>query len=265
MRALGSCAALLALALLAARPVAAEVPRGLEDVGIDQRLNEKVPLDLHFRDETGSDVRLGSYFGDKPVILALVYYQCPMLCTLVLNGLVSSLRALSLDAGKDFQVVVVSFDPTETPDLAAAKKATYLEEYRREGAEKGWHFLTGDEKAIRRLTQAVGFRYHYDPTIDQFAHATAITVLTPRGVIARYFYGVEYAPRDVRLGLVEAAHETIGSPVDQLLLFCFHYDVTTGRYSAAVLNLIRLGGVITLLALGGFIFLSRRRDVGAPV
>jgi protein SCO1/2 len=254
-------ASLLALSVL--RPAAAEVPPGLENVGIDQRLNEAIPLDLRFRDEAGREVRIGEYFGEKPVILALVYYECPMLCTLVLNGLVSSLRALSLDVGKDFQVVAVSFDPKETPAMAAAKKKTYLDAYRRAGAESGWHFLTGDEESIHRLTQAVGFRYRYDAGSDEYAHASAVTVLTPKGLIARYFYGVEYAPRDLRLGLVEAAEETIGSPVDQLLLFCFRYDVHTGRYSAAVLNLVRLGGVLTVVVLGGFILLSRRRDAGA--
>jgi len=264
MRTVRVVAAALSLALLAVLPARAEVPPGLRDIGIDQRLGESIPLDLHFRNEAGADVRLGRYFGDKPVILALVYYECPMLCTLVLNGLVSSLRALSLDAGKDFQVVAVSFDPRETPAMATAKRDTYLEAYRRAGAAAGWHFLTGDEDSIRRLTEAVGFRYRFDPASGEFAHASAITVLTPRGEIARYFYGVEYAPRDLRLGLVEAAQEKIGSAVDQLLLFCFRYDVNTGRYSAAVLNLVRLGGVLTVVVLGGFILLSRRRDAGAP-
>jgi protein SCO1/2 len=232
----------------------------LRDVGIDQHLNEQVPLDLTFHDETGQSVQLGTYFGAKPVILALVYYECPMLCTLTLNGLVSALKVLSFDAGNQFNVVVVSFNPAETPSLAAAKKATYLKSYKHPGAEAGWHFLTGDEANIKRLVAAVGFRYRYVPERKQFAHAAGITVLTPSGKIARYFFGVEYAPRDLRLGLVEASNEKIGSPVDQLLLYCFHYDPVTGKYGAVVMNIIRLGGVLTVLVLGGAMLIMWRRD-----
>jgi protein SCO1/2 len=229
-------------------------------VGLDQRLNEQLPLDLSFHDETGKPVQLRDYFGEKPVVLALVYYQCPMLCTLVLNGLLRSLRALSFTAGTEFTVVTVSFDPRETPTLAATKKATYLHEYARSGAEAGWHFLTGEEPAIRRLTQAVGFRYVYDAKTDQYAHASGILVLTPQGRIARYFYGVEYAPRDLRLGLVEASANKIGSPVDQLLLLCYHYDPAAGKYGVLITNVLRLAGVATVLGLGTFMLVMFRRE-----
>jgi protein SCO1/2 len=232
----------------------------LADVGIDQRLDEQVPLDLVFRDENGARVELGRFFGRRPVVLALVYYECPMLCTLVLNGLLSSLRTLSFDAGKEFEIVTVSFDPAETPALAAAKKENVLAKYRRAGAETGWHFLTGDGESIERLARAVGFRYRYDAASGEFAHAAAIMVLTPTGKIARYFYGVEYPPRDLRLGLIEAADERIGSAVDQVLLYCYRYDPSTGRYSAAVMNLVRAGGLATVLGLGAFMFAMRRRD-----
>jgi protein SCO1/2 len=231
-------------------------PPMLRDVGVTQRLNEQVPLDLRFRDESGNEVRLGDYFGDKPVILTLVYYECPMLCTLVLNGLVSSLRALSFDVGEQFSIVTVSFDPKETPALAAEKKRTYLDEYRRPGAADGWHFLTGDAEAIAALTRAVGFEYRYDAERDEYAHAAAIEVLTPAGKIARYFYGVEYAPRDLRFALIEATEERIGSAVDELLLYCYHYDPSTGRYSAAVMNFVRLGGALTVIGIGAFVFFS---------
>jgi protein SCO1/2 len=235
------------------------LPPQLEDVGIDQKLDAQVPLDLTFRDEAGESVKLDEYFHrGKPVILTLVYYECPMLCTLVLNGLVSALRTLSFDIGKQFEVVTVSFNPQESPQLAAKKKETYLQEYRRPGAENGWHFLTGEGAAVESLARSVGFRYRYDPTIRQFAHGAAIMVLTPKGRVARYFYGVEYAPRDLRLGLIEAAEERIGNRVDQLLLYCFHYDPATGKYSAAVLNIVRLAGVATVVALLGFILMNGR-------
>jgi protein SCO1/2 len=202
---------------------------------------------------------LGDYFGTKPVLLVPAYYECPMLCTLVLNGVVSALRALPFDAGKEFTVVTFSINPRETSALATAKKEKYLEAYRRQGAETGWHFLTGDEDAIARLTRAIGFRYAWDAAQQQYAHASGIVVLTPRGTLARYFYGVDYAPRDLRLALVEAAEERIGSVVDQLLLFCFHYDPATGSYSRIALGAVRVGGGLTLLALvGGIAFLLRR-------
>lgn len=236
------------------------LPSILHDVGIEQRLNAQVPLDLVFRDETGQAVQLGTYFSSKPVILSLAYYECPMLCTLVLNGLASALKVLSFDIGKQFNVVTVSFNPNETSALAAAKKQTYLNEYGRTGAANGWHFLTGDAAAIARLTEAVGFRYRYDPEHKQYAHAAGIMILTPQGRIARYFYGVEFAPRDLRLGLVEAADNRIGSPVDQLLLFCFHYDPSTGKYGAVAMNSVRVAGALTVLALGTFLIIMWRRD-----
>jgi len=235
-------------------------PAALRDVGLDQRLNELVPLDLVFRDEQGAPVRLGAYFNDKPVVLTLVYYECPMLCTLVLNGLVRAMNALTLDAGKDFEIVTVSFNPKETPALAAAKKESYLRSYARPSAAAGWHFLTGDAADIAALARAVGFRYRYVPEQRQYAHAAGIVVLTPQGKVARYFYGLEYSARDLRLGLVEASQGTIGSPVDAFLLYCFHYDPATGTYAAAALNAIRIGGVVTVVALAGFVAFSWRRE-----
>jgi protein SCO1/2 len=228
---------------------------------MDQRLNEQVPLDIVFRDEQGQSVRLGDYFDGKAVILSLVYYQCPMLCTQVLNGLVSSIGVLSFDVGDQFNAVTVSFDPRDTPELAAAKKRSYLQRYRRPGAARGWHFLTGDQSSIKALTSAIGFRYAFDPASGQFAHASGIMVLTPQGRISRYFYGIEYAPKDLRLGLVEASENRIGSPADQILLFCYHYDPATGKYSAVVLNMVKLGAALTLLALVAlWVFLRRMTE-----
>jgi len=221
-----------------------------------------LPLDLTFRDEHGKTVRLGDYFNRKPIILALVYYKCPLLCNQVLTGLASSLGVLSFDVGKEFDVVTVSFDQRETPDVAAAKKEKYIERYDREGAAAGWHFLTGDQAAIEALTRAVGFRYEFDPETGQFAHASGIQVLTSEGKLARYFYGIEYAPRDVRLGLIEASENKIGSPVDQLLLYCYHYDPATGKYGAVVMNMVRVGGVITLVCLIAMMLLLKRRNSG---
>lgn len=235
-------------------------PAALQDVGIDQRLNEQVPLDLVFRDETGKPVKLGDYAGGKPIILALVYYQCPMLCTLTLNGLVRAMRMLAFDAGKQYSVVTVSFDPRETPVLAAAKKSGYIGDYRRAGAADGWHFLTGNEASIRSLTQAVGFHYKFDPQSGQYAHATGLVILTPQGRIARYFYGVEFSPRDLRLALVQASANKIGSPVDEVLLFCFHYDPSTGKYSLVITRVIQLAGACTVLVIGGFIGLMVWRE-----
>jgi protein SCO1/2 len=236
------------------------LPRVLRDVGFDQHLNEQVPLDLEFTDEAGRAVHLGDYFEGKPVILVLAYYRCPMLCTQVLNGLVQALLGIPFDAGKEFQVVVVSFDPREKPPLAAAKKHTYLERYGRPGAEAGWRFLTGEEGPIRRLTEAVGFRYTYDPKNNQFAHASGILVLTPGGRLSRYFYDVSYLPRDVRLGLVEASENRIGSPVDQVLLYCFHYDPAEGKYGPVIMRLVRLGGVLTMVGIGIFITVLWRQE-----
>jgi len=236
------------------------LPPQLREVGIDQRLNQSIPLELSFRDETGRAADLGEYFGRRPVILALVYYECPMLCNQVLNGLLRSLRAVRFDAGRDFEVVAVSIDPRETPGQAAIKKRQYASGYGRAGAAAGWHFLTGQEPAIRRLAGAVGFRYAFDARRDQYVHAGGIMVLTPEGRLARYFYGVEYSARDLRLGLVEAAAGRIGTAVDRVLLFCFHYDPETGKYGAAILRMIRGAGLATVLALGSFLAVMLRRE-----
>jgi len=237
------------------------LPAALEGVTIEQMLNIQVPLDLVFRDEFGRSLPLSTYFsGNKPVILALVYYTCPMLCNMVLTGMESSLRPLSLDPAKDFEIVAVSFDPRDTPEIAAAKKANYLRRYRRPGTDNGWHFLTGDESSIKALTSAVGFRYKFDNATGQFAHVSAIMILTPQGKLSRYFYGVEYAPRDVRLGLVEASHNKIGNPVDQILLFCYHYDPATGKYGAIAMNMLRFAGAAFVLICGTFLFMAWRRD-----
>jgi protein SCO1/2 len=235
-------------------------PAALRDVGLDQRLNEQIPPELAFRDETGRQVVLGNYFAGKPVILVLIQLRCPMLCNQVLNGLVAALRKVPFHAGQEFEVVAVSFDARETPELAAEKKARYVESYGISGSESGWHFLTGTQDSIDRLTRAAGFRYTYDPKANQFAHASGILVLTPKGRVSRYFYGIDYSPRDLRLGLVEASESRIGSKVDQLLLFCFHYDAARGKYSATALGFVRLGGVLTLLALGAFVVVAWRRE-----
>ena len=235
-------------------------PEFIDQIGIDQRLDEQVPLDLNFLDEQGKEVRLRDFFGERPVVLALVYYECPMLCTEVLNGLLRSLRALSFSAGQEFEVLTVSFDPEETPVLALTKKRMYLERYNRPGAADGWHFLTGSEDSIRQLTESVGFRYVYVPARDQFAHASGIMLLTPEGKVSRYFYGVEYPTRDLRLGLVEAAANQIGSAVDQVLLLCFHYDPTTGKYGFVIMNVIRLAALATVVGLGMFMVPGFLRD-----
>ena len=235
-------------------------PEFLDKIGIDQKLDEQVPLDLVFQDENGNDVRFGDLFEGKPVLLTLVYYECPMLCTEILNGVLRSLRALPFDVGKEFQVITVSFDPDETPVLAMTKKRMYLERYDRPGAEEGWHFLTGDEDSIRRLTDAVGFRYTYVPARDQYAHASGIMILTPEGRVSRYFYGIEYSARDLRLGLIEAAANQIGTAVDQVLLLCFHYDPTTGKYGMIIMNVIRLAGLFTVVGLAAFVIPGYLRD-----
>jgi len=258
---------LAALALALSFPAAAQEapapdtrPPLLRQVAIEQRLNRQVPLDLAFRDHAGREVRLGEYFGKRPVVLALVYFQCPMLCTQVLNGMTSSLSVLRFDAGKEFDVLAVSFDPRETPAMAAASRKKYLERYSRPGSEHGWHFLTGQQVSIDALTEAAGFRYAFDPATGQFAHGSAILVLTPEGRIAQYYYGIEYPPKDLRLGLIEASQNRIGNLVDQVLLYCYHYDPATGRYGAITMNILRLAGVATVLILGSFILLMLRRD-----
>ena len=236
-------------------------PPMLQKVGIEQRLEQPLPLDLRFRDEAGRSVTLGQYFGKRPVILALVYYDCPMLCNQVLYGLTSALKVLQFDAGKEFDVVAVSFDARDTPAKAAAKKQIMLERYGRAGAEAGWHFLTGEQASIDALTQAVGFRYAWDPQSNQFAHGAAIVIVTPEGRIAQYYYGIEFPPKDLRLGLVEASKNRIGNLTDQILLYCYHYDPATGRYGNVVIGSMRALAVATLLGLFGFIVLMLRRDV----
>src|SRR5687767_353657 len=228
------------------------LPTALREVRIEQKLNQQLPLDLVFRDESGQEVKLGQYFGQKPVVMAFVYYDCPMLCTQILNGMVTSFRVLPFQIGKEFDVVTVSFDPRETSALATAKKKVYVDylpEKMRASATNGWHFLTGDAENIAKLTDAVGFRYHYDEATKQFAHGSAIMLTTPHGKLSRYFYGVEYAPRDLRLGLIESSANKIGSPVDQLLLYCYHYDPSTGKYGAAIMRIMRIAGVLTLLTI----------------
>ncbi len=238
-------------------------PPGLTNVGIEQHLDEQIPPDLTFRDETGKPVRLGDYFGKKPMILNLVYYQCPMLCGEVLSGLESALRVLKFDVGKEFDVLTVSFDPRETPDMATKKKAEFLKRYGRPGAAGGWHFLTGPQESIDALTKAAGFQYQYDPKTGQFAHATAIAILTPEGKIAQYYYGVEYAPKDLRLGLIQASENKIGNLADQVLLYCYHYDPTTGKYGAIISRVLQLSGLVTILLLGVLVTVLIRQGSGA--
>jgi len=235
-------------------------PPRLENVGIEQRLDRQVPPDLAFRDETGQTVKLGDYFGKKPLILNLVYYNCTMLCGEALAGLSGAMRLVKFDVGKEFEVVTVSFDPRETPEIAAAKKKDYVKRYGRPGADTGWHFLTGPAESVNALTKAVGFQYQYDPKINQFAHATAIMVLTPQGRISRYFYGVDFPPKDLRMGLVEASQGKIGNPIDAVLLYCYHYDPATGKYGAVIANILRLAAAATILILGGFILIMLRME-----
>jgi protein SCO1 len=235
-------------------------PAALRDVAFDQKLNQQIRLDLKFRDETGAAVEINRYFGRKPVILNFVYYKCRDLCPLLLDGMVRALRALSFEIGNQFEVVTVSFDPHDDPRLAAARKQDFVQRYARSGARSGWHFLTGDEVNIEKLSRAVGFRSHYDPQTGEFAHATGIVLLTPEGRTSRYFYGIDFSPRDLRLGLIEAAAGKIGSPIDQLLLFCYHYDPVAGKYGLMVSNVIKLAGSVTVLALAGFIFVMLRRE-----
>jgi protein SCO1/2 len=239
-------------------------PPGLKNVGIEQHLDEPIPRNLEFRDETGKAVKLGDYFGDKPVILSLVYYRCPMLCSEVLSGLESSLRVLKFDVGKDFEVLTVSFDPHDTPEIATAKKAEYIRRYKRAGAAEGWHFLTGSQESIDALTRAAGFQYEYDPKSGQFAHTTAIMILTPGGKIAQYYFGVDYAPKDLRLGLVQASQGKIGNVVDELLLYCYHYDPTTGKYGAIISRILRLSAAATILILGGLLLILFRHGPANP-
>lgn len=241
------------------QPALAPLPI-LKEVRIDQKLDGAVPMDLQFSDEHGRDVTLGQYFGKRPVVLALVYYECPMLCTQVLNGLFSSMEPLKIDAGREFDVVVVSFDPGETPAMALAKKTGYVKHYERPTADAGIHFLTGRQASIDTLADAVGFRYVYDEAIDQYAHPAAVTVLTTQGKVSKYLYGVEFAPMDFRLAVTSAGEGQIGTLVDQALLYCFHYDPATGKYSVAIMTFVRIGAVLTLVGLGAFVLVHLRRD-----
>jgi len=234
------------------------LPPVLKKVTIDQKLNEQLPLDAVFKDEQGRDVRLAQFFNDKPVVLSLVYYSCPMLCNQILNGMLGSFRQTSFNVGEQFEVVTVSFDAKEKPELAAAKKRTYIAGYNRPGGDAGWHFLTGDETNIKRLTEAVGFHYLWDEQTKQFAHASGIMIATPQGKLARYFYGIDYPPKDLRLALVEASENKIGTPVDALMLYCYHYDPSTGKYGVVIMNVIRLAGVITLVLIAGLLLFLRR-------
>ena len=262
----------LALALLATSaraqmnngvmsPPANTRPPRLQNVGIEQHLDEQIPPDLTFRDEAGKTVKLGDYFGHKPLILNLVYYNCTMLCGEALAGLASAMRLVKFDVGNEFDVVTVSFDPRETPEMAAAKKKDYVGRYGRPNAAAGWHFLTGQPDSINALTKAVGFQYQYDAKTNQFAHATAIMVLTPQGHISRYFYGVDFPPKDLRMGLVEASQGKIGNAVDAVLLYCYHYNPETGKYGAMVANILRLAAAATILFMGTFLFILWRMDL----
>jgi len=252
--------------LYGARPdagaVSSGLPTALKDVKIEQRLNQQLPLDLMFRDESGQAVKLGQYFGQRPVVLSLVYYDCPMLCTQVLNGMLESIRVLPFELGRDYEVVTISFDPRETPELAQSKKKIYvgyLPQKMQSSANAGWHFLTGDSESIKQITDAVGFRYHYDEATKQFAHASGIMIATPPGKLSRYYYGISYSARDMRFGLIESSENKIGTAADELLLYCYHYDPAKGKYGAAVMNIVRAGGIATILIIVGMFFMLRRR------
>ena len=237
-----------------------QLPKALREIGFDQNLDQPVPLDTPFRDEHGTTVRLGDYFGKRPVVLVFAYYDCPMLCTQVINGLSSALGVLSLTPGTDFEIVTISFNPADTPASATAKKAIYLERYTRAGAAGSWHFLTGDQPSIDRLTKAAGFRYVWDADTKQFAHPSGIIVLTPDGRLARYLFGIEYGPRDLRYAIVEASDGKVGNAADALLLYCYHYDPMTGRYGLVIMRTLRLAGGATVLALGAFIVVMVRKE-----
>lgn len=250
-----------ASAQLTKEPPVKLLPPNLSDVSIHQQLNHPIPLDAQFKDDTGKTIKLGDYFGHgRPVILNLVYYECPMLCGEALNGLTATLRMLKLNVGDDFDVVTLSFDTREGPELAHKKKEAYIERYGRPGAAQGWHFLTGDQQNVKAVADAVGFHYKWDEKSQQWAHATAIMIVTPDGRLAQYYYGVEYPPKDVRLGLVQASQNKIGNLVDEVLLYCYHYDPRTGRYGAVIMNIMRLAGVVTMTLLGGFLIVMFRKD-----
>jgi protein SCO1/2 len=244
------------------------LPETLKKVGIEQRLGETLPFDTVFKDENGREVKLGEYFSKgRPVVLALVYYECPMLCNQVLNGLTGSMKGVSLDAGKDFDVVAISFDAREndTPELAKNKKASYVERYGRPGTEEGFHFLTGTQESIDAVTKTVGFSYEWDDKSNQFAHASAVIIANPNGKLSRYLYGIDYSPKDLKFGIIDSADNKIGSAADQLLLYCYHYDPSTGKYGFAVLRAMRIGGIATILGMGlmGFVFWRRNKKKAA--
>lgn len=234
----------------------------VEQVGFEQRLGDPLPLDLPFRDEQGRAVRLGDYFGAKPVVLALVYYRCPVLCPLVERGVVSGLKPLELAPGAEFEMVFVSIDPTDTPETAAERERGVVESYGRPASADGWHFLTGEADAIAALADAVGFRYAFDPATGQYAHAAGLTVATPEGRLSRYLFGVDYAPRDLKLALVESSTGTIGGPAERLLLVCFKYDASLGKYTAATMNILRIAATLTALGLVSYLYLALRRERG---
>ena len=240
------------------------LPEALKTIGIEQKLGTQMPLDTEFKDEDGRTVKLGNYFNTgRPVIIAFVYYECPMLCSQVLNGLTGSLKGISFDAGKDFDVVAISFDARENDktDLAKNKKASYVERYGRAGAEKGWHFLTGTQESIDTVTSAAGFKFKWDEKSNQFAHAAGVMIATPDGRLSRYFYGIDYSPKDIKFGLMESSANKVGNPAEQLLLYCYHYDPATGKYGLAILRVMRLGGVLTLVGMGlvGLAFWRRNK------
>jgi protein SCO1/2 len=241
--------------------VASNVPPQFKDVTFAQRLGQKLPLDVRFTDESGRAVALGEYFGSRPVVLAFVYYQCPMLCTQVMNGISSALKVLTFAPGKDFDIVLVSFDPRDTPEAANAKKRAHLDHWAARGTANGWHFLTGTDAAIRQVTAAAGFTYQWDARTNQFAHVSGLLVANADGTLSRYFYGVEFSPRDLRLAIVDSGQGKIGSVIDELLLYCFQYDPSHGRYGAVFMNIVRLAGVLTVCFIGGFILLMRRREL----
>lgn len=237
------------------------LPKALQEVGIEQKLGEQLPLDAEFKDENGQTIKLGEYFNkEKPVILALVYYECPMLCNEVLNGLTGSLKGISFDAGQEFDVVAISFDARENemPELAKNKKASYLKRYGRENTADGWHFLTGTQEEIDKVANAVGFKYRWDEQSEQFAHAGGIMIAMPDGKLARYFYGIDYAPKDLKFGIMESADGRVGNPAEQLFLYCYHYDPSTGSYGLAILKVLRVAAIFTILAIGGMLFVFWR-------
>lgn len=260
--ALGAIAVLLAAPLLGQETTAAKVPPQLAGAGIDQRIGESLPLDLELVDESGATVRLGDYFGTRPVVLAPVYYECPMLCQMVIEGMVRSLRVVDFgsDDVQEFEVVAYSFAVGETPEQALAKKTRAMEDLGKPETANRWHFLTGDEASVSALSEAIGFRYDWDEKVGQYIHAATLVVVTPQGQVSRYLYGIDYAPRDLRLALVEASQNRLGGVVDQVLLYCFSYNPLAGRYTAVTMNILRLAAIATVVTLGSFIALMWRRD-----